>query len=589
MPAYVSTMHMMFPASTSYHSVLYKMMLLLLVMFMARSYAVDVSVVDLPDCGNGTCPTPAINTKPVCGLWLGPSPIKQAEDHGFGLGIFTGRHIPKGSVVESLYSQGGEVLIPIFASKVQENHPPLREYVWEEGNLPEIGTENLHGTTFYFIPGLAAIAPCTSQNFNLRFSSTSGASDGGGVHRVRNPAAGSFSYRHNVTYTAVRDIVPGEELTVSCSDDDFDGGAYYLSNYQSSDDAVVCLDDKVRIGNSTIPATGQGLFAKRELAKGSLITSTPLVPIHRKELDVVIKAKDPPDINAKQLLLNYCFGHSNSDLLLLPYGPMAGHLNHGPHPNAVIRWHELPADKSDAPRRQQFHHPELLDWSAEKVADTHGMGLVMDIVALREIQPNEEIRLDYGQDWVEAWDAHVSSWSERDEIYVAASEFSVTLGNILRTQMEQKENPYPDSLRVMCFYDENLRNKKARDGHMELWDNDGANSCIRPCTILERHFSIAESTVYTVKFSPTDNDEVYERCELNTENIVSGVPRHAIKILDRPYTADMFLPKAFRHEIGVPDGFYPETWMRKKLRRQPKVADSDDGARFKRKQAIKEG
>jgi hypothetical protein len=59
----------------------------------------------------------------------------------FWLGDVYGRHIPKGSVVESVYSEGGEVLIPLFASKVQENHPPLREYVWEEGNLPEIGTE----------------------------------------------------------------------------------------------------------------------------------------------------------------------------------------------------------------------------------------------------------------------------------------------------------------------------------------------------------------------------------------------------------------------------------------------------------------
>jgi hypothetical protein len=587
-------MRTMSPASISYRSVQYKMdfmlLLLLVVTVVARSYVVDASVVDLQDCGNGTCPTPAINTKPVCGLWLGPSPIKEAEDHGFGLGMFTGRYIPKGSVVESMYSQRGEVLIPLFASKVQENHPPLREYVWEEGNLPEIGTENLHGTTFYFIPGLAAIAPCTSQNFNLLFSSTSGASDGGGVHRARNPAAGSFSYRHNVTYTAVRDIVPGEELTVSCSDDDFDGGAYYLSSYQSSEDAVVCLDDKLRIGTSTIPGIGQGLFAKGKLAKGSLIISTPLVPIHRRELDIVIKgSNDPPDISAKQLLLNYCFGHPNSDLLLLPYGPMVGHLNHGPQPNAVIRWHELPADKTGAPRRQQFHHAELRDWSAEKVADAHGMGLMVDIVALREIHPNEEIRLDYGQEWAEAWEVHMSSWSERDGMYTSASDYTLTVGDILRTQLEQKENPYPDSLRVMCFYDEHLRKNKAREGLNEVWDDDSANTCIRPCIILERHYKTTDSALYTVKLSPTDNNDVYEHCELNTEIIVSDVPRHAIRILDRPYTADMFLPKAFRHEIGVPDGFYPETWMKKKLRRQPNTADGDGGARFKRKKAIKKG
>jgi hypothetical protein len=143
------------------------------------------------------------------------------------------------------------------------------------------------------------------------------------------------------------------------------------------------------------------------------------------------------------MLLNYCFGHPNSDLLLLPYGPMVGHLNHGPQPNAFIRWHDLQADKNDAPRRQQFHHAELLDWSAEKVADTHGMGLMMDVVALREIQSNEEILLDYGRDWAEAWEAHATSWSQSDEIYTAASAYSLILGDIVRTQMEQKGKSIP--------------------------------------------------------------------------------------------------------------------------------------------------
>jgi hypothetical protein len=123
------------------------------------------------------------------------------------------------------------------------------------------------------------------------------------VHRTRHPAAGSFSYRHNVTYTAVRDIVPGEELTVSCSDDDFDGGAYFLSSFQSSDDAVVCLDDKIRIQRSTIAGTGQGLYAKRKLVKGSLIISTPLVPIHRKEL----RYSDQSQRSARDYVRNKCY------------------------------------------------------------------------------------------------------------------------------------------------------------------------------------------------------------------------------------------------------------------------------------------
>jgi hypothetical protein len=53
-----------------------------------------------------------------------------------------------------------------------------------------------------------------------------------------------FSYHNYVTYTAVRDIVAGEELTVDCGDDDYDGGAYFLQTFSSIDNAVACVDNK---------------------------------------------------------------------------------------------------------------------------------------------------------------------------------------------------------------------------------------------------------------------------------------------------------------------------------------------------------
>ena len=54
-------------------------------------------------CAGGTCPSPTpyggSNSdssevpagKGGCGLWMGPSPIKKAAEHDFGLGIFTGK------------------------------------------------------------------------------------------------------------------------------------------------------------------------------------------------------------------------------------------------------------------------------------------------------------------------------------------------------------------------------------------------------------------------------------------------------------------------------------------------------------------
>lgn len=103
------------------------------------------------------------------------------------------------------------------------------------------------------------------------------------VHRARDASAGSFSYRHSITYTAVRDIEAGEELTVDCGDDDYDGGAYFLSRYPSDKNNNVCLDQNLHVGASSTLAGQRGLIANRDMTPGTVLISTPLVPLHRNE------------------------------------------------------------------------------------------------------------------------------------------------------------------------------------------------------------------------------------------------------------------------------------------------------------------
>lgn len=450
----------------------------LMVMMITACSSADASAEQERD-GSGGCsghacparvPSAAQRGAPECGLWLGPSPIKEAYEHGFGLGVFTGQFLPKGASIEH------ELLVPIYDSLLhdEDHHPPLREYVWNADNAPEVALESRRGS-FLFMSGLAGIAPCTDKNYNLEltgrgdFVGTSRHNiipDSAGVHRAFSPMAGAFSYRHNVSYTAVRDIVAGEELTVQCNDDDFDGGAYYMSKYSSDDNsnAFVCVDNSVRVAPSLIG--GQGLFAKHDISPGSVITSTPVIPIDRKEL--VMKSKNKKDDGKKkkdvqqQLLLNYCFGHPRSDLLLLPYGPLVNYMNHAPPgktANAVIRWHPVTEDNSNdvLPRRQQHHHPELFQESAKTVARTHGKGLMMDIVALRPIAADEELYLDYGAEWEQAYNAHMRQWqvTEDDRQYISAADYARTHDlSVIRTAAEQKTNPYPKNLETVCFWDE---------------------------------------------------------------------------------------------------------------------------------------
>jgi hypothetical protein len=158
-----------------------------------------------------------------CQLYLAPSQLKDAASHGFGLGIFTGRQIYGGELLDEL----NEILIPLYDSSVMDStHPPLREYLWPTiGTLPELSVHsNDRMKSFWFAGGISSMAPCTSVNFNVENSAAGemvgqfrwNLNEDYGVPSRESPHAGSYSYRHNATYIASRDIAPGEELIVDC-------------------------------------------------------------------------------------------------------------------------------------------------------------------------------------------------------------------------------------------------------------------------------------------------------------------------------------------------------------------------------------
>ena len=526
----------------------------------------------------------------------------------------------------------GELLLPIYGSeRIYENHPPLREYIWDEDNLPEAAVEYPFRQTALFVPGLASIAPCTSENNNLRLGDDRGwaiSSDDGGVHRTTHPHAGAFSYRHNVTYIATRDIAAGEELTVYCDDDSFDGGNYYLNLYESSknDDRVTCLDQNLKIGTASKKTSdgvknqdnpmGLGVFAKRDLANGETIISTPLIPIHRETLEIT----SDDEVNDKQLMLNYVFGHPESNLMLLPHGPMVNFINHRKNidggANAEIKWHHLndsgQYSARDEGESKGYHDVSLFDLPGEVVAATHGRGLVIDIVATRDIEEGEEVYLDYGDIWQAAWDKHSARFqglkgklSQSDYKYVSASNHnqnqkdSTDIPSPYRTESEEEVEPYPENIEFFCFYhlpDPDRESMyKTSEATSSLGDDDtsvirysffdhSVHNCLRPCSILKRYpyeprdenegidflhdERKLDSTepMYTVMVFEEDNERVVDNCGIPTDCILDNIPQSEIRLLDKPFTTDTLSTFAFRHEIGVPKGFYPETWLSPRLR-----------------------
>ena len=540
---------------------------------MRRSWISALKLIALICCKDAS-PSAYAKKKKDCGLWLGPSLIKEEEQHGFGLGIFTGRKIERGTAL------GSQLVITLWDWD-DTDHPPLREYLWSGDLHLELALEIDHGSLLLFSPGLAAIAPCTSSNFT--FARSQGLTfDNANVDRNRDPTAGSFTYHHDVMFRAVRDIAPGEELTVECSDDDFDGAAHSLVRYDPEDDIVTCLDDNLEQGPSLLSKVGQGVFTRRPLEEGSVLTSSPAAPIHQDHLW-------QEEFRTFQPIINYCFGHVESDLLWLPYGPFVSAINHrSEHPNVALRWHPAPPN-DDLARRSQYHHPELLDFSPERVAATHGKGMVVDVVALRPLSKGEELYLDYGDAWERAWRDHERQWPPRGvggagDYVPAAVQNRIEAGAKIRTITEQHREPYPANLVTACRYGGDwILDEDAEDYDLVQYHSYNSQQshrdCLLPCLVLERLEAEEDGkkrTTYTVKLVDQhhENDTIGWLCHIfrRFEYIYEDLPREGIEFVEKTRSSDGFLEGAFRHPPQLPEDMYPRNWRRHGLRRRSQAA-----------------
>lgn len=107
-----------------------------------------------------------------------------------------------------------------------------------------------------------------------------------------------------------------------------------------------------------------------------------------------------------QLLLNCCFGHKGSSLLLCPdvSAALANHCSsckkqRGPGgPSAQLWWPSGWEPKSD----------ELRNMTLDEISQQSGHGLSVEIVALRDIKPGQEVRMGCGEGWESARGRHTT-------------------------------------------------------------------------------------------------------------------------------------------------------------------------------------
>lgn len=259
-----------------------------------------------------------------------------------------------------------------------------------------------------------------------------------------------------------------------------------------------------------------------------------------------------------QLLLNYCFGHARSTLLLCPYGSGPPYINHsGDSPNAKIVW----ADNSIV------HHKDWLKKPIDFLDGQDVSGLEFDFVATRDIEPEEEIFIDYGSEWEDGWDRHVRDWKPVPdaESYTDAKSLNCFGDDCIekkpiRTEAEEIDDPYPENIGIRCHY----RHKKGRS---KVWNAHRDNRRFKnvpshACKVLSRKEDETDGTfVYTCALTIT-KEEDDEEVEVETI-VVKQIPQHGIRFINKPYTSDLFLPNAFRHEMMIPDDMMPDAWKNK--------------------------
>mmetsp|Transcript_30420 Transcript_30420/g.90794 ORF Transcript_30420/g.90794 Transcript_30420/m.90794 type:complete len:758 (-) Transcript_30420:287-2560(-) len=396
----------------------------------------------------------------------------------------------------------------------------------------------------------------------------------------------------------------------------------------------MCVDT-VRPGPSAIRQAGRGGFAARPVAEGEIVLPLPLLHVNRTLLDMRALRPDPEfegrllkgkDVVGRQLLLNYCYGHKDSSVLLLPYSTGSANINHAPTgdgANVKLRWHvptstSTEGEEDDTDDEEEkgvgaFHHPEWLDLDASDIFTKMKTGLLMELVATRPIDEGEELLLDYGKDWSDAWNEHVRDWPskgphgygnpEKNRPYGYPHELNEDKFSPVKTHAEQTGDeddddagdPYPPNVATACFYnavDEGhplspnaLRRRIPVDpsdpsrGIVTAikipWDGEGmgelSHPTLRPCSIVSREERVNDrdernvgrrsvsfettELVYTALMEPWEGDIPDDE-----RHVVYDMPRDGIALVDRSYSSDQHLGGAFRQEIGVPDGVFPEAW-----------------------------
>lgn len=560
---------------------------------------------------------------PDCRLYLAPSTLVDPEDsldsnYRRRLGLYTVQSIPRGHPV-------GPPDILVHLTDYPES---LSTFVsLHSFEASQFGAQYEAKKVASVLAGIASLAQSTTMAESNVFPFYGRDMDEADVPRTVMPGAGALTHYHNLTFLAMRQLEAGSEIWVgipgggeewsktrmeriqqrdgnrgsgvSSSSSSSNGSGSIGETTASPYDATnrrrgrrsvdwiqqngICVDH-LRPQKSRQKGVGRGAFAVRYIPKGSIVSASPLIPLDRHAAVTKAVSHGGRIRNSKpQLLVNYCLGHVNSSVLFYPTAPVVNLINHGDadRANVELRWSTVDGLQlgQNGWNVSSVSVEDLLSSSSSSSSSRFydSDELVMEYVAKRDIQPNEEILMDYGRAWSLAWEKHVQDWKPPpNAIAYSPSYVMDDVAGLLRTEKEQASHPYPSNLMTACFYRYSTHQRNdgivsssssnrvsAGETTAVQWKMDKRTfdyRNLRPCQIIQRE-DIDGKIAYTVIMKNWIGMKKEEMIPKNEIHVVKSIPRNAIRFVDKLYTTDMHLSNAFRHEIQIPNDIFPCAWM----------------------------
>ena len=304
-------------------------------------------------------------------------------------------------------------------------------------------------------------------------------------------------------------------------------------------------------------------------------------------LDVSADSDNNNQNSTKQLLINFCFGHRKSKMLLCPttHAALINH-HHGDgdskgadkytkKPNVAIRWW----------RNRKNNNPDLtagpLDGLGVNSTDlkSYNSRLFLEYVALADISEGDEILLDYGKEYEDALSNHIghgtlSTDEDEEQQYVAASKLMenassnripvipggvgnhgasiVHQSHIYECEIYPNVKIYPNPTWEEFSSNRNVDKRNWPSEYVAFYKGNDFASWY-PCQVVE---SNTATNMHSI--------ELFVKPLTTTTRIVGrkyrNVPGNRIRIADGLYQSDQHLKWAFRHYLPIPDSIFPLRW-----------------------------